>query len=61
LRVKFRFSSGNDQVRTQLRNDSTTYGNTSWYTLSNANRYLEINWAVAQPARMTAMSTRGRV
>jgi len=33
FRVQFRYSSGNYQVNAQIRNDSTGYSGTMWYTL----------------------------
>jgi len=44
LYVEFRYSSPNYQVRAQIRNDSTVYSNTNWYTISNAWHFIETDW-----------------
>ena len=36
FRVQFRYSSGNYQVNAQIRNDSTGYGSTTRYNVSDA-------------------------
>ena len=48
--VEFRYSTPNYQIRAQIRNDSTTYSSTSWYTISNAWHFLEIDWKAATAA-----------
>jgi hypothetical protein len=50
LRVQFRFSNGNYQVRAALRNDGSTWTNSSWFTISNATHYIEIDWRAATGA-----------
>jgi len=50
LRVQFRFSSPNYQVRAQIRSDGGTYTNSSWYTLSDAAHFIEIDWQAASSA-----------
>jgi uncharacterized protein YjiK len=47
LRVQFRFSSGNYQVRAALRNDSSTWTNSAWLTISDASHWIEIDWRAA--------------
>jgi len=47
LRVEFRHSSGNYQVRARLLNDSTTWTNTSWFTISDASHFFELDWRAA--------------
>jgi hypothetical protein len=50
LRVPFRFSNGNYQLRGALRNDSTTWTNTSWFTISDAPHFVELDWQGATAA-----------
>ncbi len=50
LRGTFRFSSGFYQVRYSLLNDSGTWQNTSWFTISDASHYIEIDWRSATAA-----------
>jgi hypothetical protein len=50
FRVQFRLSNGNYQVLAQLRNDGTTYTSSTWYTISDAQHYIEIDWAAATVA-----------
>jgi len=50
LRVPFRFSNGNYQLRGALRNDSTTWTNTSWFTISDAPHFVELDWQAATAA-----------
>jgi RHS repeat-associated protein len=47
LRVQFRFSSGNYQVRAGLVDDGSTWTYTSWFTVSDAPHYLEWDWRAA--------------
>ena len=44
LRIEFRFSKGNYQLRTALRNDSSSWTSSSWFTISDAPHYVEIDW-----------------
>ncbi|HEX9872656.1 MAG TPA: DUF4832 domain-containing protein [Candidatus Tectomicrobia bacterium] len=50
LRVQFRFYNGNYQLRAALRNDSTTWKNSSWFTLSDAAHFVELDWQAATAA-----------
>jgi len=50
LRGAFRFSSGAYQVRFGLLNDSGTWLNTSWFTISDASHAIEIDWRAATAA-----------
>ena len=43
-RVEFRRSSGVYQLRAALRNDGSTFTNTSWFTISDAPHYVELDW-----------------
>jgi hypothetical protein len=49
LRVEFRFSAGAYQLRAALLNDSTTWTTTSWFSISDAAHFMELNWQ-ASPA-----------
>jgi hypothetical protein len=50
LRGLFRFSNGAYQIRFSLLNDSGTWLNTNWFTISNAPHSVEVNWRVATAA-----------
>jgi hypothetical protein len=50
LRVQFRFSSGNYQVRVALLNDGSGWTNTNWFTISDAAHFLELDWRAATVA-----------
>jgi len=50
LRVQFRFSNGNYQVRASLLNDGSTWTNTSWFTISDASHFIELDWRAATAA-----------
>jgi hypothetical protein len=50
LRVEFRRSSGNYQVRAWLVNDGTTWTNTSWFTISDVSHFIELDWQAATAA-----------
>jgi len=50
LRVQFRFSSPNYQVRAQIRSDGGAYANSSWYTLTDAAHFIEFDWQAASGA-----------
>jgi hypothetical protein len=50
LRVEFRRSAGVYQLRTALRNDSTGWTNSSWFTISNAPHSIELDWRAATSA-----------
>ena len=47
LRLEFRFSGGVYQIRTALLNDSTSWTNSSWFTLSDAPHFIELDWRAA--------------
>jgi RHS repeat-associated protein len=46
MRVELRYYSGNYQVRAQARKDSL-YVNTSYYTISDDEHYIEVAWSAA--------------
>jgi hypothetical protein len=50
LRVPFRFSNGNYQLRAALRDDGTAWTNTSWFTISDAPHAIELDWQAASAA-----------
>ncbi len=50
LRVEFRRSLGNYQVRAGLLNDSTAWTQTSWFTISDASHFIELDWRAATAA-----------
>ncbi|HZM25447.1 MAG TPA: S8 family peptidase [Anaerolineales bacterium] len=50
MRVQFRFSSGSYQLRAALRNDASTWTNTTWFTVSDAPHPIEIDWRAATAA-----------
>jgi hypothetical protein len=50
LRIELRFSKGNYQVRGALCNDSGSWTNTSWFTISNAMHFIELDWRAATSA-----------
>jgi Tol biopolymer transport system component len=47
LRVQVRYSNGSYQLRAALRNDSSTWMSSSWFTISDASHSLEIDWRAA--------------
>lgn len=47
LRIEFRFSSNSYQIRAQLVNDSTTWTSSSWFTISDALHFVEVDWKAA--------------
>ena len=47
LRVEFRNSSGSYQLRAALLNDSTTWVNTNWFTISDESHFAELDWRAA--------------
>jgi hypothetical protein len=44
VRVEFRRSSNTYQVRISLVNDGTTWTNTSWFTITDAQHFVELDW-----------------
>jgi hypothetical protein len=47
LRVQFRFSKGNYQLRAGLRNDGSTWTNTNWFNTSDAPHAIELDYQAA--------------
>ncbi len=47
VRVEFRFSLGNYQVRAALRNDASTWTSTAWNTIADSPHAVEIDWRAA--------------
>jgi len=47
LRVEFRFSKGNYQLRAALRNDSNSWKRGSWFTIADTLHFIEIDWRAA--------------
>jgi uncharacterized protein YjiK len=50
LRVQFRFSNGNYQLRSGLRDDGSTWTDTGWFTISDAPHSVELDWRAATAA-----------
>jgi hypothetical protein len=50
LRVQFRRSSGNYQVRASLLNDGSTWTDSSWFTISDAAHQIKFDWRAASAA-----------
>jgi PKD repeat protein len=50
LRVQFRRSSGNYQVRASLLNDGSTWTDSSWFTISDAYHQIKFDWRAATAA-----------
>jgi hypothetical protein len=50
LRVQFRLSSGQYQVRASLLNDSTSFTSTAWFTISDAPHSIELDWRASTAA-----------
>ena len=44
LRIEFRFSKGNYQLRTALRNDSNSWTSSNWFTISDNPHFIELDW-----------------
>jgi hypothetical protein len=53
LRIQFRFSSGNYQIRTALRDDGSGWTNTNWFTISDAVHFVELDWWAASNGGLT--------
>ena len=47
LRLLFRYSSGNYEIKMGLRNDGSGWSNTSWITISDAPHAIEFDWQAA--------------
>jgi len=50
LRVEFRRSSGNYQLRVGLLNDGSSWKNSSWFTISDAPHSVEFDWRASTAA-----------
>ena len=50
LRIEYRFQSPNRQIRAALVNNATTWTTSSWFTISDAPHFIEIDWAAATAA-----------
>ena len=50
VRVEFRFSLGNYQVRAALRNDANTWTSTAWNKIADSPHAVEIDWRAATSA-----------
>ena len=44
LRIELRFSKGSYQLRSALRNDSNSWTSSSWFSISDAPHFIEIDW-----------------
>ncbi len=47
VQIEFRFSSGRYQLRSAVLNDATTWTSSSWFTISDAPHYIELDWQAA--------------
>ena len=47
LRVEFRFSKGNYQLRAALRNNSNGWKTASWFTITDSLHFIEVDWRAA--------------
>ena len=50
LRIEFRFSSPNYQLRVGQRDDNGTWGTSGWFNISDAPHFVEIAWRAATAA-----------
>lgn len=50
VRVEFRRSSNTYQLRASLVNDSTTWTNTNWFTITDAQHFVELDWRASSAA-----------
>ncbi len=50
VRVEFRFSNGAYQLRAALLNDATTWSSSSWFTITDAGHFIELDWQAASAA-----------
>jgi len=50
IRLELRYYALNYQIRASVRTDSGTYRTTSWFTISDAPHYIEINWVASTAA-----------
>jgi hypothetical protein len=44
LRTEFRLNKSRYQLRTAIRNDSNSWTNSSWFTISDAPHFIELDW-----------------
>jgi hypothetical protein len=51
LRIELRFQSSNYQLRAALVNNAATWTTSSWFTVSDAPHFIEMDWAAATAAR----------
>jgi tartrate-resistant acid phosphatase type 5 len=47
LRMKFQYSGASYQLQAQLLNDSSIWTNSSWFTISDAPHFVEVDWRAA--------------
>lgn len=52
-RIRFRFANNTYQVRAELLNNSSTWVNSAWFTISDAPHVLEIDWVAASNGSLT--------
>ncbi|MEZ4867182.1 MAG: S8 family serine peptidase [Caldilineaceae bacterium] len=50
MRLEFRINNGVYQLRSAVRNDSSTWKTSSWYTISDAPHAVEVDWRAATAA-----------
>ncbi len=50
MRLQFRFSSGSYQLRAAVRDDASGWTNTSWFAISDATHWVELDWRAATGA-----------
>ncbi len=50
LRIEFRNSSGNYQLRAGLLNDASSWTNSAWFTITDAPYFVELDWKAATGA-----------
>jgi len=53
LRIEFGRTTSSYRIRAALSNNSTTFTSTSWFNISNAVHYLEIDWRAATAPGLT--------
>jgi hypothetical protein len=50
VRVQFRFSNGSYQLRVALRDDASTWTTSTWFPISDAVHFIEVDWRAATAA-----------
>lgn len=50
VRIEFRRSAGNYQIRGAIRNDGGGWTNASWFTISDTAHFIEFDWKAATAA-----------